>query len=212
MDERFSIGNVYSPAILDKNQVKLTCDYMEKLRRNDSHALGFIPYSAFEENIRKNRVIIETEGNEPCGFLIWSKMKIRIKILMICIQNDARRIEHATNLLRGVLELKDAWDCLYFQLRCADDLESNKFWKDCGFTHITQVDGGRRKQVIDKPHGNTIDALVDSLIGDEALANFQKAKITYRKINVYRQWLRKSKTFSLQPIEDRLRFFSVAAG
>ena len=88
MDSRFEIGNVFTPAVLDKSGQKLAAEYMEKLRRIDSHALGFIPFSAYDEHIRRNRVIIETENDEPCGFMIWSKNKIRAKILMCCILED----------------------------------------------------------------------------------------------------------------------------
>ena len=184
--------NVFSPNIADNSTQQTLAKYCEKLRKADGQALGFIPFSGFQAAMIRNRMIIEIENGEPCGFLIWSRTTNRLKILMIAIQPDARRIFHATNLISGMLTLKAADGAEFIQLRCADDLESNQFWKGCGFNLITQVDGGKLRSAVVKPKTGTIEEQIVRALGKKTLMKIKRKTCIYRRINVYRLWIERS--------------------
>lgn len=189
-------SNVFSPVNASNHHQELLAHYCEKLRRADGNALGFVPFSAFGQAMRRNRMIIEIENDEPCGFLIFTSVRERLKILMIAIQKDARRIFHATNLLSGMLTLEDTKRSEYIQLRCADDLPSNSFWRAVGFSLITQVDGGKLRSAIVKPRSGTTEEQILKALGKKTLMRVKRKKCQYRRINVWRLWIEKSNFWS----------------
>jgi len=210
--QNVSTSNILSPITADNSKQQLLAHYCEKLRRLDTHALGFIPFSGFQQAMLRNRMVIEIENGEPAGFLIWGKKRERIKIFMIAIQHDARRIFHATNLMTGILTLKDSQGAEYIQLRCADDLESNQFWKSCGFSLITQVDGGKLRSSIVKPKTGTTEEQILRALGKKTLMKVKRKKCIYRRINVYRLWIEKSKLWTGHQNLEKVDSFASVKG
>lgn len=206
------LTNVFSPILADNGMQELLAHYCEKLRRADGQALGFIPFSGFQAAMLRNRMIIEIENDTPCGFLIWSKSSCRIKILMIAIQNDARRVFHATNLISGMLTLQDTQGATYVQLRCADDLESNHFWKGCGFSLITQVDGGKLRSAVVRPKTGTTEEQIVRALGKKTLMKVKRKKCIYRRINVYRLWIERSTLWTGQQNITKVHSFASVEG
>ena len=207
-----TLANVFSPIRADLHTQELLAHYCEKLRKEDGHALGFIPFSGFQAAMLRNRMIIEIENDCPCGFLIWSRVLTRIKILMIAIQRDARRVFHATNLLSAMLSLRDTQGATYIQLRCADDLESNQFWKDCGFSLITQVDGGKLRSSIVRPKAGTIEEQIVRALGKKTLMKVKRKKCIYRRINVYRLRIERSPLWTGQAEIAKVHSFASVEG
>ncbi len=212
MIKNVTAENVFSPINAGKHQQKILSDYCEKLRRADTHALGFVPFSAFTEAMMRNRMVIEMENEEPCGFLIFSIVGERIKILMIAIQPDCRRIFHATNLLSGMLTLLDTQGTTYIQLRCAEDLESNNFWQCCGFKLITQVDGGLLRSAVVRPRAGTKEEQILRALGKETLMKIKRKTCRYRRINVYRLNIERSINWAGHDRIYKVRSFSTGGG
>lgn len=206
------LKNVFSPIKADNHMQELLAHYCEKLRREDGQALGFIPFSGFQAAMIRNRMIIEIENDTPCGFLIWSKTSCRIKILMIAIQKDARRIFHATNLISGMLQLQDTEGATYIQLRCADDLESNSFWHGCGFSLITQVDGGKLRSAVVRPKTGTVEEQIVRALGKKTLMKIKRKTCIYRRINVYRLWMEKSNLWTGRNRLQKVHSFASVEG
>lgn len=118
--------------------------YLTSLVRTESECVGFIPNTRYEQIITDPRpsqgLILPFENGDPVGFLYSSYFKGSLKIQQLCIQEDARRFYRATKLLDYLL---DEYHIHYISLRCADDLEANKFWKSLGFSQVDCVSGGQ---------------------------------------------------------------------
>lgn len=131
--------------------------YIESLAKKESQSIGFIPKVRYEAAIIGKRIreaaqpncndklYMCFEDNEPVGFVLGSsgkKSKGAIaKVSQICIQEDARLLERGKGLLNAF-----TWDCenrgiFDFQCACADDLDSNLFWKAMGWELIGQRKG-----------------------------------------------------------------------
>ena len=127
--------------------------YITSLANKESKSLGFIPKIAYESAILGKKPSIHRwsdtcndkiwlcwENGDPVGFVMASFGQIA-KINQICIQEDARLIERGKALLNEVIqhgEVRGIWD---FGCGCADDLESNLFWKAMGWNRIGQRKG-----------------------------------------------------------------------
>ena len=119
--------------------------YIDDLARKNSEALSFIPYPKLEAYYDKGQVLIATENNDPCGFLIFGNNFPVIKIYQACIQYDARNQHHGINLVKRLIKKALQRNCVAISLYCADDLEANEFWKNAGFVFSGQKLGGNRR-------------------------------------------------------------------
>jgi hypothetical protein len=132
--------------------------YVVDLSKKENHALGFIPKVAYESAITGikrgkrwslvcNDMLFVCENNEDLvGFCLASFGnpigKDRIgKIAQICIQEDARKIYRGRLLLESVLAHGIKVGCRNFKCGCADDLESNLFWKAMSWNELYQRKG-----------------------------------------------------------------------
>jgi|TARA_R100000655_G_scaffold86602_3_gene126670 ribosomal protein S18 acetylase RimI-like enzyme len=115
--------------------------YAENLQRKNSDALGFIPRSALQRYEHNNQIIIETEGGDECGFLIYGKRWPDMTIAQACIDYDVRRQKHGMNLVDQLITIaKKRHESI--TLRCRENLDANRFWKASGFNLIGSVQGG----------------------------------------------------------------------
>ena len=128
--------------------------YVVDLSKKESKAIGFIPKVAYEAaitGIKKGKrwsdvcndrlAVIENNG-DLVGFCLASfgnpmQKDRRGKIAQICIQDDARQIERGRHLLLMVVLYGSNNGCMNMGCGCADDLESNIFWKAMGWKHVS---------------------------------------------------------------------------
>jgi ribosomal protein S18 acetylase RimI-like enzyme len=121
--------------------------YADDLAKKNSEALSFIPRPQLENYARRGRLLVAHENGDPCGFLIHGNGPV-IKIYQACVQYDARRREHGLEMVRRLVEKAIAQQATYISLWCADDLDSNSFWRDAGFHFAGQRPGGARRHRI----------------------------------------------------------------
>lgn len=130
---------------LSDDQVALAVRYADDLARKNSEALSFIPTPRIEQYARDGQLWVATENDEPCGFLIFGNSWPQVRIYQACVQYDARRREHGMALVAALADRARASGCTDIRLWCADDLESNVFWRDAGFEYCASRRGGRRR-------------------------------------------------------------------
>ncbi|MDD5701597.1 MAG: GNAT family N-acetyltransferase [Dehalococcoidales bacterium] len=114
--------------------------YIESLRRKESEAIGFIPKLRYEMEINGERhgsVLVIEEDGELVGFVYATHGNITTHIQQIAIQEDARRMDRASALVEYLMQ---ASPLIQVSCRCAQDLESNEFWKALGFNLVGVID------------------------------------------------------------------------
>lgn len=135
----------------EQTQLKLA-SLAEHLRRKNNIALGFLPFNTYKAAIARDRLLVCTENQDPCGILQWGRRRNRIKIHQTVVAHDSRRLLHASHLVAQVLAHPDAQDASLIQLRVAADLPAVQFWRAVGFRIVREVKGkawrGRRIYVM----------------------------------------------------------------
>jgi ribosomal protein S18 acetylase RimI-like enzyme len=119
--------------------------YCVALAARNSEALGFIPRARFAERVELGQVLAEYDNNDLCGYVLIGHPRDWLHIHQICIQDDARRFEHGTRLLRRAADAARRHACQGLGLRCASDLPSNAFWQALGFQQVATVPGGQAR-------------------------------------------------------------------
>lgn len=130
--------------------------YITSLANKESKALGFIPKTAYEAAINgvkpskhrwsdtcNDRIFMCEENGDPVGYVMMSYGQ-RAKVNQICIQSDARLIERGKKLLQAGIDHAALKGISDFGCGCADDLESNIFWRAMGWQKIGQRRGIHR--------------------------------------------------------------------
>ena len=142
----------------DMGNVRFACledlKYIVDLSKKENKALGFIPKMAYESaitGVKKGKrwsdvcndklFIIESNG-DLVGFCLASFGKVNSvsrqgKIAQICLQLDARKLLRGRLLLDAVIEYGKSVYTLGFSCGCADDLESNIFWRAMGWVKVS---------------------------------------------------------------------------
>lgn len=108
-------------------------------------AVGFLPLPRLEEYAQRGQILLQTENDDPCGYLAFGNGWPTLKVYQCCIQYDARRLEHATALVNRLVVIGRQRGCTAISLWCADDLDANAFWKASGFHFGGQRDVGNRR-------------------------------------------------------------------
>lgn len=126
--------------------------YINHLSKKESHALGFIPNSAYEaaitgiktgkrwSNVCNDKLWVCEENKDLVGFLLMSYGKWA-KVNQIAIQEDARLIERGKGLLQAGIDHGLSLGRQDFVCGCADDLPSNQFWQGVGWKQLGQRKG-----------------------------------------------------------------------
>mgnify|MGYP001324685615 CR=1 FL=1 len=118
--------------------------FIDSLRKKEGSALGFIPKAVYESIIEKKRIanrdrwkyskiLITIDNGEKTGFCYITYAKQDIHIQQIVIQKDARRWQRAKMMLDYVECFCNKIGKTAITARVAIDLESNIFWKGCGY-------------------------------------------------------------------------------
>lgn len=129
--------------------------YILDLSRKEAGSLGFIPKMAYEAAITGiktgkrwsdacyDRLWVCENNGDLVGFVLASfgnsmSRHRRGKIAQICIQSDARKFERGRHLLSNVIGHGAKVGCHEFGCGCAEDLESNMFWRAMGWESVGQ--------------------------------------------------------------------------
>jgi len=110
--------------------------FLDHLQGANRYAIGFLPFAALQEAIARGRVMQAFENGEPCGYMIHGKPRKQTRILQMVVANDARRVQHATALAEALVLLCSSVPSHEITLHCAEDLESNRFWRAIGFEPV----------------------------------------------------------------------------
>lgn len=141
-------------------------DYLiiDKLQKENSFAIGFIPKTYFEKAIWggiKNSVLLICEANaDEVGYIYITPGMDSYryaKIQQIAVRNDARRLHYGTALLDVCRQFCEKFHRTGFTLRCRIDLESNHFWKALGFENYGVWEKGRIKSTTGFKASNDIN-------------------------------------------------------
>tara|TARA_R110001592_G_scaffold213981_1_gene466804 strand:- start:41 stop:604 length:564 start_codon:yes stop_codon:yes gene_type:complete len=154
----------YLNEVVDIGKVRFACEddlpYINDLSKKESKSLGFIPNPAYLSAITGiktgkrwslicNDKLFVCECNEELvGFCLASfghpqrnVMTRTGKISQICLQTDARMLQRGRVLLDEVLAYGESVYTFNWSCGCADDLESNIFWRTMGWNKVNQRKG-----------------------------------------------------------------------
>lgn len=119
--------------------------YVDDLAHKNSEALSFIPRPKLEYYAECGQIMMAFENDEPCGFLVHGNGQRVCRIYQACIQCDARRRKHGLDLVSRLIRKATDQGFEAISLWCANDLDSNEFWRQVGFTFAGQREGGTRR-------------------------------------------------------------------
>lgn len=123
----------------------MSLDYVLKLARDNTDAIGFISQPKLERYEAAGQILVATENGEPCGFLVYGNGWPVMRVYQACIQYDAQRREHGLHLVERLETVAAARGVEAISLWCATDLEANEFWCAGGFEPIESKAGGSRR-------------------------------------------------------------------
>lgn len=140
------LGSVRQAVVVD-------LPYVISLSKKENHSLGFIPKMAYESaitgiktgdrwsNVCNDKLFVIECNKDLVGFCIASfgipnSISKKGKIAQICLQTDARKFLRGRKLLDAVIEYGKTQGTFAFSAGCADDLESNLFWRAMGWIKI----------------------------------------------------------------------------
>ncbi len=132
--------------------------YIIDLSQKESRSVGFIPKMAYESAITgiktgrrwsdvcNDKLAVVENNGDLVGFCLASfgrsgSRSRRGKVAQICIQEDARQIDRGRHLLAHIVYHARTVGCLNMGCGCADDLESNFFWKAMGWELVSERQG-----------------------------------------------------------------------
>ena len=130
---------------MDDESAEKAVKYAADLMRKNYEAVGFLPVPRLLEYAKAGQLWLQYENDEPCGYLAFGNGWPVLKVYQCCIQTDARRAEHAATLIRALIQVGQDRGCLSISLWCAEDLESNLFWRAMGFRQVATRDNGNRR-------------------------------------------------------------------
>ncbi len=135
-----------------KVSAKALRNFVKQLQARNTHALGFLPTAALEKYISRNQLLIATENDEPCGYLVYRDktpdpaatpaQPIERSIIQVCVVDDAQRLKHATQLVKQAANHGHQPNVDTISLWCGSKLPAVQFWHDIGFRTIGRRLGG----------------------------------------------------------------------
>lgn len=131
------------PGIQVRSTRQLTEKQAKELRKlwikgvaDDTHAVGFLPTSAFDTRANADDVISVYRNEDLVGWTLIAKSKSRavMKLYQIWVRPDARIVEHGRALVDAVATRAIALRCHVIEAWVAEDLPACFFWLAIGFT------------------------------------------------------------------------------
>jgi ribosomal protein S18 acetylase RimI-like enzyme len=136
--------------VLDKETI---VNYAIKLAKSETDTIGFIPRERYRRYANAGQLTLVFENDEPCGFAAWGVRANHISIHQACVQTDARRYKHGTDLITAIAVRAAEKNAHYLRLRCATDIAGFAFWTTLGFKPRHFTNGGtRRRRLIAELH------------------------------------------------------------
>lgn len=134
--------------------------YVDALRRRESECIGFLSRGVYESAIRgydrwanrNGRVWIAEVNGDPVGFVYATPGREgRVaRIIQVCVQEDARRIEYGRAMVNEVEGWATAMQRPGVGCHVATDIEAGRFWDALGYELRGHIQGGvRRKRVLE---------------------------------------------------------------
>jgi GNAT superfamily N-acetyltransferase len=122
-------------------------EYIVRLHRTESDALGFIPAPSIQRRYletRDHEWVIDHHGRRR-GYLLhgparWGKP---LHIIQTCVEPDYRLRYFAAAAIQRIEEKGRLAGCTELRLRCGLDLPANAFWLALGFYLLQFAVGGR---------------------------------------------------------------------
>jgi hypothetical protein len=137
--------------------------YVRHLQDRYRDSVGFLPTMALHEYQNRRQLWLARENGSPCGYLAWGSFRgnrpvrdpTTIKIIQACIDYQAQRLTHATQLVHHLERLTVRAGIPTVSLWCADDLPANQFWSALGYVTVAQRTGGSGL-IADRQHSRWI--------------------------------------------------------
>lgn len=123
-----------------------TVSYIVALARKESEAIGFLPRPRLEQYVQNGQVAIAHENGNLCGFLVWGNGFPILRIYQACIQYDARGMAHGAQMVGRLERAATARGYSAIQLRCANDLPANSFWRALDYDLVSTINGGATRR------------------------------------------------------------------
>jgi ribosomal protein S18 acetylase RimI-like enzyme len=117
-------------------------DSVYKLFNKFSKEVGFVMKPSIIESARRRNLIVVKDGDKvigSCKFNIRKRDKVGV-IYEVVVDNEYRGKGiglECINIVRG--------KCLYLELKCPVDNESNKFYEKVGFKKVGVIKGKKRE-------------------------------------------------------------------
>jgi N-acetylglutamate synthase-like GNAT family acetyltransferase len=116
--------------------------------KQNSKELGFIPLTAVEKAINEDRLFTHrSKDNKIHGYLMFGPIKRgkKVTIYQTCIMRESRYKGFGKELVNRLISRAKENGAKGIRLRCAHDLEANKFWRSLGFK-LSSIDcSGKRR-------------------------------------------------------------------
>ena len=145
----FISSTLYIPELRDVEISNITWmkKFCERLRKENSKELGFIPERAYHDAIIRNRIIIafksrgHFENQDGLGFLYFGRVGEIATIYQIAVEKQHRRKGIATDLVSRLAWHSGAMFTTMLKLRCRKNIEPGvELWKRVGMTITDEVD------------------------------------------------------------------------
>lgn len=107
-------------------------EYCEALAKRNSYCIGFVPRIRYKQSFDSDRLLVATYNGDLSGFALYTVAKKILKIQQVIVQEDCRRLDHATALIAAAVRKAVTMGAGCIRLRCAIDLEANYFWQFLG--------------------------------------------------------------------------------
>jgi hypothetical protein len=115
--------------------------FIQGLMREDYDALGFIPTEGVKRYLSQGRYIIQRGNGKPIGYLMYSVPRPFgvLKIAQACIDFDWREKGYGFDVVAEIEKRAKQKMVGSISLRCAADLQSNKFWLASGYELVRTI-------------------------------------------------------------------------
>ena len=115
-------------------------DSVEELRKRSARTLGFFPYEALTDHLKKRTVLgLKTNTNRLIGYLLFARNAERFRIVHLCVDERYQGQGLARILFDELKRLRTTETDI--RLTCRRDFAANKVWPRFGFVPIGEKRG-----------------------------------------------------------------------
>lgn len=128
--------------IKDEDHGRRFLDEVREATNQNTRALGFLPYSVYDEALSAGRLWIVVDGDGYCGHLLFGGARPQLKVKQLYVATTSRRRGIARQLIEELVALGESEGYTSIRARVADDLDANAAWERLGFEQGSSVRGG----------------------------------------------------------------------